>query len=138
MASYSAATEKRIGMLASTFALLAIFISCIGLFGMASFMAEQRTKEIGIRKVLGASETQITLLLSGNFTRLIVISFMIVSPATYWILSVWLENFAFRISINPMVFLAGGVLALVIALLTISYHTLRSARANPVNALRYE
>ena len=131
-------SDEQMSSVVAIMAMLAILISCMGLFGLAAITTEKKTKEIGIRKVLGASETQITLLLSGNFTRLIVISFMIVSPATYWILSVWLENFAFRISINPMVFLAGGVLALVIALLTISCHTLRSARANPVNALRYE
>lgn len=131
-------SDEQMSSVVAIMAMLAILISCMGLFGLAAIATEKKTKEIGIRKVLGASETQITLLLSGNFTRLIVISFMIVSPATYWILSAWLENFAFRISINPLVFLAGGILALVVALLTISYHTLRSARANPVNALRYE
>ncbi len=117
---------------------LAILISCMGLFGLAAITTEKKTKEIGIRKVLGASETQITVLLSKNFTWLIVISFVAVSPITYWLLSGWLQSFAYRIDINPAVFLVGGVLSLLIALITISYHTLRSARANPVKALRYE
>jgi putative ABC transport system permease protein len=117
---------------------LAILISCMGLFGLAAITTEKKTKEIGIRKVLGATETQITVLLSRNFTILIIISFVIVSPITYWVLSQWLEEFAYRININPLIFIGGGVIALVIALLTISYHTIRSARTNPVNTLRYE
>ena len=119
-------------------AVLAILISCMGLFGLAAITTEKKTKEIGIRKVLGASEAQITALLSKNFALLIGISFVIVSPATYWLLLTWLQSFAYRITINPLWFLVGGVLALSIALLTISYHTVRSARANPVKALRYE
>jgi putative ABC transport system permease protein len=117
---------------------LAILISCMGLFGLAAITTEKKTREIGIRKVLGATEKQITVLLSRNFAWLIGISFMIASPATYWLLSRWLENFAYRIEINLLIFIAGGMVVLTIALLTISYHTLRSARANPVNALRYE
>lgn len=117
---------------------LAILISCMGLFGLAAITTEKKTKEIGIRKVLGASETQITVLLSRNFTVLIMVSFVIASPVTYWVLSQWLQEFAYRISINPLIFVGGGVIALVIALLTISYHTIRSARTNPVNTLRYE
>jgi putative ABC transport system permease protein len=119
-------------------AVLAILISCMGLFGLAAITTEKKTKEIGIRKVLGASEIQITTLLSKNFALLIGISFLIASPATYWLLFKWLQNFAYRITINPLWFLVGGLLALSIALLTISYHTVRSARANPVKALRYE
>ena len=88
--------------------------------------------------MLGATEAQITALLSRNFAMLIGVSFVIASPATYWLLSKWLQNFAYRIEIHPGIFLLGGILALIIALLTISYHTLRSARANPVKALRYE
>jgi len=131
-------SDEQMSAVVAIMAALAILISCMGLFGLAAITTEKKTKEIGIRKVLGATETQITVLLSGNFTKLIALSFVIVSPVTYWLLSVWLENFAFRIFINPLAFLFGGILALIIALLTISYHTLRSARANPVNALRYE
>jgi len=118
--------------------IMAILISCMGLFGLAAITTEKKTKEIGIRKVLGATEIQITMLLARNFTWLITISFVVVSPATYWLLSGWLQSFAYRIDINPSVFLVGGILSLLIALITISYHTLRSARANPVKALRYE
>ena len=104
----------------------------------AAITTEKKTKEIGIRKVLGATETQITVLLSRNFALLIGLSFLIASPATYWLLFTWLQNFAYRVNINPLLFVAGGFIALSIALLTISYHTLRSARENPVKALRYE
>jgi putative ABC transport system permease protein len=117
---------------------LAILISCMGLFGLVAITTEKKTKEIGIRKVLGASETQITVLLSTGFARLVLVSFVLASPATYWLLGTWLESFAYRIEINPMLFVLGGVLALAIAIATISYHTLKSARANPVNSLRYE
>jgi putative ABC transport system permease protein len=131
-------SDRQMSAVVTIMAGLAILISCMGLFGLAAITTERKTKEIGIRKALGASETEITLLLSKNFTMLVVLSFVLASPATYWLLSKWLESFAFRISINPLLFLLGGVVALTIALLTISYHTLRSAKANPVKALRYE
>ncbi len=131
-------SDQQMSSVVTIMAVLAILISCMGLFGLAAITTEKKTKEIGIRKVLGASETQLTTLLSKNFAMLIGISFLIASPATYWLLYKWLQNFAYRITINPLWFLAGGLLALSIALLTISYHTLRSARANPVKALRYE
>src|SRR5882724_4522056 len=131
-------SDQQMSSVVTIMASLAILISCMGLFGLAAITTEKKTKEIGIRKVLGATETQITVLLSKNFTWLIIISFVAVSPITYWLLSGWLESFAYRIDINPAVFLVGGILSLLIALITISYHTLRSARANPVKALRYE
>lgn len=131
-------SDQQMSAVVSIMAGLAILISCMGLFGLAAITTEKKTKEIGIRKVLGASETQITVLLSRNFTVLIMVSFVIASPVTYWVLSQWLQEFAYRISINPLIFVGGGVIALVIALLTISYHTIRSARTNPVNTLRYE
>jgi putative ABC transport system permease protein len=110
----------------------------MGLFGLAAIITTKKTKEIGIRKVLGASEGQITLLLSRNFMLLITVSFVLVTPVTYYLLRTWLEGFAYRVGINPLLFVLGGAIAMVIALGTISYHTLRSARANPVKALRYE
>ena len=131
-------SDQQMSSVVAIMATLAILISCMGLFGLAAITTEKKTKEIGIRKVLGATETQITVLLSRNFTWLIAVSFLIVSPITYWLLHTWLESFAYRVEINPFVFLLGGFLSLIIALLTISYHTLRSARANPVKALRYE
>lgn len=131
-------SDKQMGSVVSIMAGLAIVISCVGLFGLAAITTEKKTKEIGIRKSLGATETQITVLLSRDFTFLIILSFVLVSPVTYFLLRTWLENFAYRISINPLLFVAGGAIALSIALLTIGYHTIRSARANPVKALRYE
>jgi putative ABC transport system permease protein len=131
-------SDKQMSAVVSIMAGLAILISCMGLFGLAAITTEKKTKEIGIRKALGATETQITVLLSRNFALLIVLSFVIVSPLTYFLLQSWLQNFAFRVGINPLLFLLGGVIAMAIALMTISYHTLRSARANPVKALRYE
>ncbi|HTE32933.1 MAG TPA: ABC transporter permease [Chryseolinea sp.] len=131
-------SDQQMSSVVAIMASLAILISCMGLFGLAAITTEKKTKEIGIRKVLGATETQITVLLSRNFAWLIALSFIVTSPATYWLLSEWLQTFAYRIPMNPLLFLLGGGIALAIALITISYHTLRSARANPVKALRYE
>ncbi|MEJ7643666.1 MAG: ABC transporter permease [Chryseolinea sp.] len=131
-------SDQQMSSVVAIMAFLAILISCMGLFGLAAITTEKKTKEIGIRKVLGASETQITVLLSRNFAFLIALSFLIASPATYWLLATWLETFAYRILIDPLVFLLGAIVAMTIALATISFHTLRSARANPVKALRYE
>ncbi len=131
-------SDQQMGTVVTIMASLAILISCMGLFGLAAITTEKKTKEIGIRKVVGASETQITVLLSRNFAWLILLSFILVSPVTYFLLEWWLSGFAFRIDINPLLFILGGLIALTIALLTISYHTLRSARANPVKSLRYE
>lgn len=131
-------SDKQMGSVVAIMAGLAILISCMGLFGLAAIITGKKTKEIGIRKVLGASEGQITLLLSRNFMLLITVSFVLVTPVTYYLLRTWLEGFAYRIGINPLLFVLGGLIAMVIALGTISYHTLRSARANPVKALRYE
>jgi putative ABC transport system permease protein len=131
-------SDQQMSSVVTIMAVLAILISCMGLFGLAAITTVRKTKEIGIRKVLGATETQITVLLSKNFALLIGISFVIASPVTYWLLLKWLDSFAYRIAINPLLFVLGGLLALSIALLTISYHTIRSARANPVNSLKYE
>lgn len=131
-------SDNQMSSVVSIMAGLAILISCMGLFGLAAITTTRKTKEIGIRKVLGATETQITVLLSKNFTMLIIVSFVLASPVTYWLLQRWLDTFAYRVDINPLLFLVGGMLALAIALLTIGYHTIRSARRNPVRALRYE
>jgi putative ABC transport system permease protein len=131
-------SDKQMSAVVTIMAALAILISCMGLFGLAAITTVRKTKEIGIRKVLGASETQITVLLSKNFATLIAISFVLASPVTYWLLLKWLDGFAYRVSINPLLFLLGGFIALAVALGTISYHTLRSARANPVDSLKYE
>lgn len=119
-------------------AILAILIACMGLFGLAAITTERKVKEIGIRKILGASLGHIMTGLSRNFAILILVAFVIFTPITWLLMRRWLENFAYRIEIQWWVFLLGGLLALVIALLTISYHIIRSARANPVESLRYE
>ncbi|MBK7873964.1 MAG: FtsX-like permease family protein [Saprospiraceae bacterium] len=126
------------GIVVTIMAILAIFIACMGLFGLSAIITEKKVKEIGIRKILGASVGQIMMQLSKKLLVLIIIAFVIFSPLTYWVMQQWLENFAYRIDINPLVFLIGGIIAFIIALGTVSYHTLRSARTNPVESLRYE
>jgi putative ABC transport system permease protein len=130
--------EVLIGKLAGIFAALAIFISCLGLFGLAAYMAEQRNKEIGIRKVLGASIPQIWLLLSKDFILLVLISCLIASPVTLYFLTGWLQKYDYRITISPIVFIAAGFSAIVITIITISFQAIRAAMANPVKSLRSE
>ena len=118
--------------------LLAIFIACLGLFGLASFTAEQRTKEIGIRKALGASVPGIVLLLSKEFTQLVAVAFVLAAPAAYFVMNHWLDDFAYRIDISWPIFLIAGSLALALAWLTVSYQSIRAAVANPATSLRHE
>lgn len=120
------------------FAAIAILIACLGLFGLAAFTAEQRTKEIGVRKVLGASTPNIILLLSSEFTRLVLIAFMIAAPLAYFAMKTWLQAFAYRVDLGLGVFLLAGGAAFGIALLTVSYQSIKAALTDPVNALRYE
>ncbi len=131
-------SEQRMGQILNSFALLAIFISCLGLFGLASFMAEQRAKEIGIRKTLGATVPGIVILLSREFLKWVLISNLFAWPAAWFAMNNWLENFVYHPDINLIVFLTAGVLTLVIALLTVSYQSIKVANANPVNSLRLE
>ena len=126
------------GQLLGNFSFLAVFIACLGLFGLASFVVEQKTKEIGIRKVLGASVSSIMISLCGEFVRLVVISTIIAWPLAYLAAHSWLDDFAYRIRLDPFVFLLTGLLALIIALITVSLQAARAARANPVDALQYE
>ena len=130
--------EERIGKLASYFAILAIFISCLGLFGMASFVAEQRTKEIGIRKVLGASVANLWRLLSTEFFVLVLLSCVIAAPIAWYYLKNWLTNYDYRIIIGWGVFVLAAVVALVITLLTVSFQAIKAAITNPVKSLRTE
>lgn len=130
--------EAFIGKLATLFALLAIFISCLGVFGLASFMAEQRTKEIGIRKVLGANLLSLWQLLSKDFVLLVLISCLIATPIAYYFMSNWLETYTYRTEISWWIFVAAGVGILAITLLTVSYQTLRATLANPIQSLRSE
>lgn len=130
--------EERIGKLSSYFAVLAIFISCLGLFGMASFVAEQRTKEMGIRKVLGASVSNLWRLLSAEFMVLVLLSCIIAAPVAYYYLNSWLANYDYRIDINWMVFVVAALIALFITLATVSFQAIKAAMMNPVKSLRTE
>lgn len=130
--------EKRTGILAALFAGLTIFISCLGLFGLATYMAENRIKEIGVRKVLGASVTHITALMSKDFIMLVIISLVIASPISWYFMNKFLENYPYRSSINIGVFFGAGIVSILIALLTVSYQSIRAALANPVKSLRTE
>ncbi|MDJ1492591.1 ABC transporter permease [Cytophagaceae bacterium DM2B3-1] len=131
-------SEMVIGKLANCFAFLGVFISCLGLFGLAMFTAEQRTKEIGIRKVLGASVTNIVAMLSQDFLKLVLLAFVIATPLAWWSLSQWLQNFVYRTDLHWWIFALAGILALCIALLTISFQSIKAAIANPVKSLRSE
>ncbi len=131
-------SEQRTGQLFTIFAVLAIFIACLGLLGLAAYTAEQRTKEIGIRKVLGATVTEIIFMLTREFTKWVLIANLIALPVAYIFMKGWLENFAYRISFNIWVFILAGSSALFIAVITVSYQAVRAAIANPVKSLKYE
>jgi putative ABC transport system permease protein len=120
------------------FSAFAIFIACLGLFGLSSFIVARRTKEIGVRKVLGASIFNIVFMLSKNIIRLVVIASVLGWVASYFLIDKWLQNFAYPAEQNIMIFLFSGFIALGIALITISYQTIKTAIMNPVSALRYE
>ena len=130
--------EQRIGKIAALFALLSILISCLGLFGLASFMAEQRTKEIGIRKVLGANVAGITGLLARDFLKLVIVAIVIASPIAYWAMDQWLADFTYRIDIHWWTFVVAGLSAMGIAFLTVSFQSVKAALANPIKSLRNE
>lgn len=130
--------ERRVGSVAITFAILAIIIACLGLLGLATYIAEQRTKEIGVRKVLGASVVNIVKMLSKDFVKLVIIAFLIASPIAWWFMNKWLEDFAYRIDLHLWIFALVGVLALVVALFTLSFQAIKAAISNPVNSLRTE
>lgn len=130
--------EQRMGNLFNVFALLAIIISSLGLYGLSAFMAEQRTKEIGVRKVLGASVSSMVVMLSSGFTKLILVAVVIAMPVAWWAISNWLESFAFRVQMNWMIFLGASIAALAIAWITVSYESVKAALSNPVKSLRSE
>jgi ABC-type antimicrobial peptide transport system permease subunit len=130
--------EERVGKLASYFAVLAIFISCLGLFGMASFVAEQRTKEIGIRKVLGASVVNLWKLLSTEFFFLVLLSCVLAVPIAWYYLDKWLDNYDYKVAIKWQVFAGAALVALIITLLTVSFQAIKAAIANPIRSLRTE
>ena len=132
------AAEQQVGHIFSTFAFLGIFVASLGLFGLAAFTAAQRTKEIGVRKVLGATVPNIVILLTRQFATLIVIAFAIAAPLAYLLMNQWLNDFAYRIEMSVWTFLIAGLAALGIALITVSYQSIRAALADPVQSLRYE
>ena len=131
-------TQMRLSRLFSIFTGVAIFIACLGLFGLASFTVEQRTKEIGIRKILGASISGIVIILSKEYVKWIVLANVLAWPAAYVVMNQWLKNFAYRTDVGISTFILSAVLALVIALLTVSYQSIKAALADPVESLRYE
>ncbi len=131
-------SEQVVSQLANYFAFLAIFISCLGLFGLAAFTAEQRTKEIGVRKVLGASVASVVTLLSKDFLKLVLIAIVIASPVAWYAMHTWLQNFAYQIDLSWWIFALAGVVAVAIALLTVSFQSIKAALMNPVTSLRSE
>jgi ABC-type antimicrobial peptide transport system permease subunit len=130
--------QQQTATLAALFGGLAIFISCLGLFGLASFMAESRIKEIGIRKVLGASSARLAALLSTDLLKLVGVSCLIAFPVAWWLMSDWLKGYSYRISMKWKLFLIAGGMALLIALITVSFQAIKAAIANPVKSLRTE
>jgi putative ABC transport system permease protein len=126
------------GKIFGYFSFMAIIISCLGLIGLSSFMAERRTKEIGIRKINGAKSNEIFSLLSKEYIILVIISIIIACPIAWYAMHKWLQSFAYRISISWWVFVLAGVIAIIVALLTVGYQSYRAASKNPVEALRYE
>jgi putative ABC transport system permease protein len=132
------ADVQRTGSIFTSFAILAITIACLGLFALSAFMAEQRSKEIGIRKVLGASVQGITSLLSMDFVKLVLLAIVIASPIAWWGMNKWLQDFAYRIDISWWMFAAAGLVAILIALITVSFQSVKAALANPIKSLRSE
>ena len=130
------ADVQRTGLLFTSFSVLAVIIACLGLFALSAFMAEQRSREIGIRKVLGATVAQMASLLSVNFVKLVIIAFVIASPIAWWGMHKWLQDFVYRIDVSGWIFVGAGGLTVVIALATISFQAMRAAMANPARSLR--
>ncbi len=131
-------TEVRLGKLFSYFTTLAIFIGCLGLFGLTSFTTEQRTKEIGIRKVLGASVQGIIYLLVRDFTKWVFLAVVVAWPIGYLVMNSWLKNFAYRANLGVWIFLSSALLAFMISIVTVSYQSIKAALANPANSIRTE
>jgi len=132
------ASEQRVSVLSRYFAIVAIIISCLGLFGLAAFTAQKRQKEIGIRKIVGASVANITVMLSKDFLMLVLIAVLISFPLAWWVMNAWLDNFAYRVNISGWIFLVASASIIFLTLLTISFQSIKAAIANPVKALRTE
>jgi putative ABC transport system permease protein len=131
-------TEELISKITNIFAGLAIFICCIGLAGLASFTIEKRIREIGIRKVLGATVRQLLMLISKEFLKLVLIAFAIATPLTWWLMHAWLQNYEYRVGISPWIFGMVGILILLLTLIVVSLNTMRAAMRNPTKSLRSE
>lgn len=130
--------DRQIGRLMSAFVGLAIIIACLGLFGLAAFAAEQRQKEIGIRKVFGASVSSIAVHFGKEFIILVLLAFVVAAPISYFVLNRWLDSFVYRIEIGPGVLILAALGALLVAMLTVSYQAIRAAVSNPIESLKYE
>jgi ABC-type antimicrobial peptide transport system permease subunit len=130
--------ESKMGSLFRIFSVLAIGISCLGLFGLATFATQRRTKEIGVRKVLGAGEAGIVALLAKEFLRLVALALLIAFPVAWWAMHRWLEGFVYKVNLSVWTFATAGATALLIAFVTVSYQTIKTAMANPVQSLRSE
>ena len=131
-------SEELTGRLFSIFSIIAIFIASLGLFGLASFTAQQRTKEIGVRKILGATVAGIVTLLSKDFLKLVALSTLIAWPIAYYVMSLWLQDFAYRVDIGFDTLVSASIFSLLIAILTVSFQAFKAAIANPVDSLKYE
>jgi putative ABC transport system permease protein len=131
-------SDRQFGQVFGIFTALAIFIACLGLFGLASFMTIQRTKEIGIRKALGSTSANIILLLSKGFIQLVLVANLIAWPLAWWTMNSWLQSFPYRITINPALFVVAGLGVVIIAFLSVGFQTFKAARVNPANTLKYE
>lgn len=129
---------KQQQLLVTSFAAIAVFVACLGLFALATFTIEQRVKEVGIRKVLGATVRQVTLLLSKDFIFLVLLAILIACPVSWWLMSRWLDNFAYRIELDWWLYILAAAAAVVISFLTVSYQSIKAALANPVHSLRNE
>ncbi len=130
--------ETKTGQIVSIFAVLSIFIACLGMLGLVSFTTEQRTKEIGIRKTLGANVSSIIYLLTKEIFVLVSIAIIVSFPVAFYLMRHWLENFAYRIALSPLTLFSTAIMILLISLLTVSYQAIKAAKSNPVNALKYE
>lgn len=130
--------DQNTGVLLTSFSLLAIIIACLGLIGLTAFMTEQRRKEIGVRKVLGASVTSVVVLLSKDFSKLVIIAFVIVVPLAWYAINQWLNEFAYKVDISPLVYIGAGMLILFVAFLSMAYQSIKAAVVNPSDTLRNE
>jgi putative ABC transport system permease protein len=130
--------DRRVARIITAFTCMAVLISCLGLYGLSTYMAERRFKEIGVRKVMGASVKQIVTLMSSEFIKLVLVALALSVPLSWYLMDLWLQGFAYRVSVDVLIFVYAGSIALIIALITVSFESLKAASANPLTALRSE